>query len=66
MAFAATADFTASTTPGFFARMGKTLRRTLIISQTRRALGQLSDHQLKDIGIARDQIDAVARDMAKA
>lgn len=36
------------------------LRHSLVVSQTRRALGKLDDRQLADIGLSRREIDDVA------
>jgi len=40
-------------------------RNGVAIADTRRQLHALSDHQLHDIGLRRDQIEDVAHDMVK-
>jgi hypothetical protein len=40
-------------------------RNGVAIADTRRQLHALSDHQLHDIGLRRDQIEDVARDLTK-
>ena len=42
-----------------------TTNNGVAVADTRRQLNALSDHQLHDIGLRRDQIEEVARDLTK-
>jgi uncharacterized protein YjiS (DUF1127 family) len=56
------------TRPGFAAAPLQSavlaIRRAVCRRGTRRALGRLSDHTLKDIGLHRSEIDSLARALA--
>lgn len=55
-------DYAATTT--LVLRNLRNLKGWLDARRTRRALAELSDEQLVDIGITRDQIDGIARPVA--
>jgi uncharacterized protein YjiS (DUF1127 family) len=63
MALSAAADFSATATSGPLTRLVTYIRRNRMMSQTRRDLSKLTERQLTDIGISRDQIEAVVQKM---
>jgi uncharacterized protein YjiS (DUF1127 family) len=48
---------------GILRRIWKSIRRSVMIAGQRRALHQLSDHMLKDIGLSRADIDGIATNL---
>ncbi|EYD70380.1 DUF1127 domain-containing protein [Limimaricola hongkongensis] len=48
------------------ARFKAAIERNRVYRQTQRELGQLSDRDLADLGIARGMINTIARDAARA
>jgi uncharacterized protein YjiS (DUF1127 family) len=65
MAHAITLNDYAAPTEGFFARIRKALAGYRAFVETRAELGALSDRELADLGIARLNIDTVARQAAR-
>jgi uncharacterized protein YjiS (DUF1127 family) len=49
---------------GALQRVIKVVARTMRRRRTQRALGRLSDHALKDIGVRRSEIDSLADSLA--
>jgi uncharacterized protein YjiS (DUF1127 family) len=65
MAHAITLNDYAAPTGGFLARIRKALAGYRAFVETRAELGALSDRELADLGIARLNIDTVARQAAR-
>ncbi|MFV0243767.1 MAG: DUF1127 domain-containing protein [Qingshengfaniella sp.] len=53
------------TFPGLFGRLRHALSTWYAGHQTRKQLNQLTDWELKDIGLRRDEIDAVSRRLTR-
>jgi uncharacterized protein YjiS (DUF1127 family) len=66
MAHAITLNDYAAPAEGFFARLRRTFADYRVFLQTRDELQALSDRELADLGIARLNIDEVARGAVRA